>query len=479
VGPRFSNPLVDRIHAPSNVLPANGGLRLQLVWEGDLAQAFYLAVKSDAPGPFNVGTEDSITGDELADIHGQRVRRMPAKLAGPIAETLFRLRLSPVSSHWVISGEGVVSPEHAREELGWQPRFSSAEAARMLLVQRGRPILPGRSAHVFARKDVAEEALEGLNAALETWSQSVPGLRRVLDGPGDLSRMIERVEHVLLPHEDKQLHLEVQKAGDEEPTIVFSPGIGGYGRVYLPLLGKLCDAGFNTVAMDRPGHGLSEGRRGDCTIDQILDVVENTIRYARERFGGPVALVGSSLGGIISWYALTREPDVEAVVCHNLYHPAVFHERFARLKSRLLARLARVAPFAPVPIKQLANFEKLSSSPEILDYFRRELDGIWCWSITARSAASIFDYDPPVDWTRVKIPALALVGAEDEMVSAPYTREAFGAAHPPTAELRLLPGAGHLLFHDHLDEALGEVVDWLRAALRASENVPALAAEER
>ena len=108
----------------------------------------------------------------------------------------------------------------------------------------------------------------------------------------------------------------------EAATIVFSPGHRRHARFYLPLLGRLCDEGFNVVGIDRPGHGLSEGRRGDCTIDEILDVVEDSVRYARERFGGPVALLGSSLGGIISWYALTREPDVEAVVCHNIAHPA-------------------------------------------------------------------------------------------------------------------------------------------------------------
>jgi UDP-glucose 4-epimerase len=466
VGPNFLNPAVDRFCSPRTVIPAELGAGIQLLWEDDLARAFHLAAKTDAPGPFNVGTQDWLSAEELGDIHGQRVRKIPANVAAPLADVLYRLRLSPVSSHWVIAGEGVVAIDRIERALGWKPRFSSAEAARILLAQRGRQILPGRSNGVFGRKEAAEEALEESTARLRAWAESVPGLQRTLGGPEDVDRMVDRVEHVLAPHKDKQIHLEVQAAGDEDaPTVVFSPGIGGYARFYLPVLGKLCDAGFNVVGVDRPGHGLSEGRRGDCTIDEILDVLETAIRCARGRFGGPVALAGSSLGGIISWYALTREPDVDAVVCHNVAHPEVLHEPAMRFKVPALVRLARVAPLAGVPIKRIADFDAISFAPPILDLFRRELDRLWSWKITARSAASLFTYRPPLDWSRVQTPALVLVGAADEMVSARFTEEVVAASRPPNAEVRVLDGLGHLLMHDHLDETLPVLTEWLGNAL--------------
>jgi UDP-glucose 4-epimerase len=466
VGPRFSNPAIDRFCAPSTTVPTEtGAVGAQLLWEDDLAAAFYLAARRDASGPFNVGTEDWMSVDQIAELHGQRVRKLPVKLAAPIVEVLFRLHLSPVSADWVIAGEGIVSAKLIERELGWKARFSSAEAARMLLVQRGRPILPGKSERVFERADAAETALAPMTGHLRSWARTVPGLRDALDGPDEIDRMADRVEHVLLPYQDKQLHLEVHATGNGGPAIVFSPGIGGHARFYLPVLGRLCDEGFNVVGIDRPGHGLSEGRRGDCPIDQILDVVDESVRYARERFGGPVILAGSSLGGIISWYALTREPDVDAVVCHNVAHPALRHEPSARIKVPALLRLARIAPLAPVPIKRIADFEALSRSPEILDHFRRELDGIWCFNLTARSAASLFSYEAPVDWSAVDLPVLVLVGEGDDMVSAEFTEEVLTKGKPPRTELRTLPGMGHLLFHDHLAEVLPPVVGWLNEVL--------------
>jgi nucleoside-diphosphate-sugar epimerase len=473
VGPHLVNSAIDRFTASTQVLPGDStSMGVQLLWEDDLAQAFYLAAKNDAPGAFNVGTDDWFSVGDFADLHGQRLHRLSLRAAVPLAEIMFRLRLSPVSSHWVIAGEGIVSSEKIGKELGWKPRFSSAESARMLLIQNGRPILPGRSDGVFARKEVAEETLESMTATLRTWSRSIAGFGRAVDGPADVDRMADRVEHVLMPYKDRQLHLEVQTAGDGAPTIVFSPGIGGYARFYLPVLGKLCDEGFNVVGIDRPGHGLSEGRRGDCTIEQILDVVEDAARYARERFGGPVVLMGSSLGGIITWYSLTREPDVEAVVCHNVAHPSVYHEPAARPKAAALKRLRRIAPYAGIPIKQIANFEEVAQSPEVLDYFRSEPDRTWCWKISARSAASLFEYEPPVDWSQVSIPALVLVGGADDMVSAAFTERVVQASTPPNSEVRVMAGMGHMVFLEHLDEVLPQVIDWTRERLESYHAAP-------
>jgi UDP-glucose 4-epimerase len=478
LGPHFDNPVVRQLAMPFVALPGDSFAKVQLVWEDDLARAFWQAVKQDAPGPFNVATDDWMDIKEVGELHGQRQVRIPSRVAVPLVDALFRLHASPVSAHWVASGEVVVSIARARRELGWSPRFSSRDAALLHLIQRGRPIQPGRSRDAFARKELAEEALEPPTIRLSDWARSIPGLRGALEGPGEVEGMAARVEHVLFAYRGTQIHCEVHQAEDaaNAPTIVFSPGIGGYSRFYLPLLGKLCDDGFNVVGVDRPGHGLSEGRRGDCTVDQALDVIESAVALARRRFGGPVCLLGSSLGGILSWYALTREPDVEAVVCHNVAHPSVFHEPAARLKAPAVRRLAAVAPFTGIPIKLVADFSALAQSPELLEWAQREDDRIWAWRVSARSVASLYEYEPPLDWSRVQTPALVLVGEEDRMVSAEFTRRVLDISRPSRADLRILPRLGHMLFHDHLDECLPLVTSWLRTTLASTRTDPEQAA---
>lgn len=459
-GPHFDNPLIERLNTRSTTV-AQSPFVFQLLHEDDLADAFYRTIKEDHPGPFNVAPDDALDADDWAAIHGQRLHRLPLPVASVAAEALFRLHLSPLSADWVVASEVRADSTRLRVETGWQPRFTSREAAHVMLLQRGRPIL--RTHGELHRPEVAEAALAPVTEVVRGWCDEVPGMREATGGAEAFDAALERAEHVFLPFPTGDVHVEVHPADDPgAPAIVFSPGLGGHARFYSPALGALREAGFNVVGVDRPGHGLSQGRRGDAPIDMTLDVLEAVVRYARERFGAAVALAGSSLGGIVSWYALTREPDVAAVVCHNVSHPEIYHEPAMRLKVPALRALARVAPHAPIPIKRVANFDAVALEPRTLAYFAEEPDRVWCWKVTARTVASFFDFAVQRDWSAVETPALVLVGGADEMVTADFTRAVMERSMPPAAELRVLPGAGHLLFHDHLPLAVEQVAGFVR-----------------
>jgi pimeloyl-ACP methyl ester carboxylesterase len=223
--------------------------------------------------------------------------------------------------------------------------------------------------------------------------------------------------------------------------------------------------------VDRPGHGLSEGRRGDCPVERALDVLEEAVRWARSRYAGPVALGGSSLGGILAWYALTREPDVDGAFCHFVGHPAVYPDAAARLKLAPLRALARVAPSAPVPVKQVADFGAIAEDPEVRAYWADEVDGLYCFRNTARTVAGLFEFRPPVDWSRVEIPALVVVGAEDRMTTPEYVERVLERSAPPRTTYRKLTGAAHLLPIEALDTFADEIAQWARATLTAPSGV--------
>jgi fermentation-respiration switch protein FrsA (DUF1100 family) len=58
------------------------------------------------------------------------------------------------------------------------------------------------------------------------------------------------------------------------------------------------------------------------------------------------------------------------------------------------------------------------------------------------------------------------VGERDEMVTARFTEQVLAKARPPNVDLRVLPGLGHLLLHDHLADALPLITGWLGQVLR-------------
>jgi pimeloyl-ACP methyl ester carboxylesterase len=391
---------------------------------------------------------------EVASRHGQKLFEIPPKVAAPAAEVLFRLRLSPASADWVGSGEVHVDNSKLKEETGWQPRFNGREASMIHLFQRGRPLMmPTPELH---RPEVAEAALETATRAVRQWADV---------DPGELS-------HEWLPFRTGELHVEVHEADAADATIVFSPGIGGHARFYTPVLAALRRAGFNVVGVDRPGHGLSTGRRGDCPMPVALDALDEVIRWSRARFGLPVVLAGSSLGGITTWYALTREPDIACAVCHNINHPTLRIDRKAELTVPVVQRLAKLMPHAPVRIKDFADFDAVAADARILAYFESEEDRLWNWTLTMRTGASFFNFEPQLPWERVTTPTLVVVGEADEMVSPDFTRAAFERATPPRAELRVLPGMGHMLFHEQLDEMVDLVGGFVREHVSEAQEAP-------
>ena len=280
------------------------------------------------------------------------------------------------------------------------------------------------------------------------------------------------LSHEWLPFRNGELHVEVHEAYEADATIVFSPGIGGHARFYTPALAALRAAGFNVIGVDRPGHGLSTGRRGDAPMETAIDALETVVRWARERYELPVALAGSSLGGITSWYALTREPDIACAVCHNISHPTMRIDRRAELAAPVMKRLAKVMPHAPVRIKDFADFGAVAARPEIRRYFEEEQDRLWNWTLSMRTGASFFDFEPQLPWERVTTPTLVLVGDADEMVSVDYTRQALACATPPNAELRVLPGKGHMLYIEHTDELVELTAAYVREHTMAAQGAP-------
>jgi UDP-glucose 4-epimerase len=132
-GPFLPSPLVRSGLLP--FFPDVARLRFQAVHSLDVGEAYRLAVRSDARGPFNVAAEPVLDSRVLARELEARLVRVPARaLRGAVAVT-WRLHLQPTPPSWVDMALGVplLDVSRARRELGWEPRRTAVEAFRELL----------------------------------------------------------------------------------------------------------------------------------------------------------------------------------------------------------------------------------------------------------------------------------------------------------------------------------------------------------
>ncbi len=158
-GPLLPSPLV----APGRIpfVPDIPGLRFQAVHSRDVGEAYRLALVNDVRGSFNIAADPILDAETLSG--ALRAPRLPINrnFARAAAALSFRLHLQPSERGWLDLGLGVplMDTTRARNELSWEPRYSSTEALRELLSgmaagagARTPPLDPATSGPLRARE---------------------------------------------------------------------------------------------------------------------------------------------------------------------------------------------------------------------------------------------------------------------------------------------------------------------------------------
>lgn len=284
------------------------------------------------------------------------------------------------------------------------------------------------------------------------------------------------MDHAWVTSRHIPVHLAVYPAELPAPTVVFVHGLTGNAFFYSDMLGRtnflaaLADEGVNVVALDLQGHGLSEGRRGDVSFRDAMENIGEAVSYATGRFGGPVGLAGSSLGGVLAFYAALEDERVRAVACHNAADLRDVSPLAIRWRQRAgvalgdeLRALAERLPRLRVPARALISFHDVFEDPSKERVWRRAPRMVW--SYTLRSCVSLFQDpgDKPALEAMTK-PVLILAGEEDRIFPV-ATQEGLARRLGASAEVFVLPGAGHMLPLEHLSVTVPKLGEWLRKAL--------------
>lgn len=298
----------------------------------------------------------------------------------------------------------------------------------------------------------------GLTAAVRQMTLASPHLSALAGDPDQVDRLLDAIENVWLEAVGVPIHLDLHRAADPRAVIVFQPGSGAHARFYFLAAGLLARHGYHVLAIDRPGHGLSGGPRGDCTVEEAIAVADVAIAHARSRWSLPVVLMGSSLGGLLTVFGLLRGLTPDLAVAHNYLQPGKLVSM--RLRSRWIRR-RRTRPYR---LDELVHgLDELSDDPAIRDYLRRRDDPGAAWELSARSVASLFGFTatPPA----IAPASLVVTGTRDGAIPAWATRLFTRWSRLPSTEVQVVPDAGHLLFHDHLNTTLPIITGWLDSRL--------------
>ena len=264
-----------------------------------------------------------------------------------------------------------------------------------------------------------------------------------------------------------RLHLDVFAKGANSPTVVFIPGTSVYTKFYIEFMYKMYLQGFNVVGFDPRGHGQSSGPRGDYTINEIVDDALAVVKYARERFSGKVAVIGSSQGGIVAFYAAARDDSISAAVCHNLAD--------LNGKDNLILSQLR-PPLFMVPLaKFMANLYKNFSIPIFfyLDLTKEtsrngtdaatliKSNPITVKWITIRALGSLMYTKLAKPVEKITVPIMVVHAEKDTIFPQAYVENIFDKLTCRKKYL-LFKNTQHLVMTNNVDEVVPQINTWLR-----------------
>ena len=279
------------------------------------------------------------------------------------------------------------------------------------------------------------------------------------------------------------LDLNLMIEGEEgRPPVLLLHGIISSARTWDWLVPRIADE-HRVIRLDFRGHGESE-RAPDRY--QMADYVTDAIAACEQVAGGPVAVIGHSLGGATAAALAQRRPDlVRAALLEDapLADPAdrealrtdsgeenALAEAFKLMRQTIPAIQASgvsTADFAQTlsvaPSAAGATFGELllADGVETMAYGMLHVDATVLDRVVSGTMAPAFDPGAPIT---VPVTAVAADPASPDAVTQPSDLERLGATSP-SVETVTIAGAGHLI-HDQQDarEPFWQVVErFLRA----------------
>lgn len=217
----------------------------------------------------------------------------------------------------------------------------------------------------------------------------------------------------------------------ENPPLVLIHGAGGTRLYWPPEIRRL--PGFCVYAPDLPGHGKSELRDGQQSIDKYADILVEWLEAVHLR---RAVFVGHSMGGAVALSIALQYP--ERVIGLGLVssgarlrvNPTILNyaaDSTTYIKAADLLVSYSFSSNAPKRLVKLATSRMLETRQSVL--------------IGDFQACDRFDIMDKLGV--IKQPTLVVCGAEDQLTPLRYAQ--FLATSIPDANLVVIPGAGHMV----------------------------------
>lgn len=276
------------------------------------------------------------------------------------------------------------------------------------------------------------------------------------------------------------VHLDRLAAPSAPLKVLVLHGAGAYGRVMAPAAVIAAQHGFETLALDLPGYGLTRVPWSRFDYGLWVDCVTDLIEAELARDGRPIVLFGVSLGGLLAYQVAARSRKVVGLVATTLADPRepAVRRGFARtplLGQAGLSLLDALAPLTdglPLPMRFMSKMDRISNIPALSRIAERDPMGGGAW-VPARFLRTLMSTAPDLEPESFRVcPVLLVHPGEDRMTDLVLSRRFFDRLAAPK-RMVVLEGASHMPTEQPgIAQMEHAVVDFVRGLAPVSARAP-------
>jgi 3-oxoadipate enol-lactonase len=225
-------------------------------------------------------------------------------------------------------------------------------------------------------------------------------------------------------------------------------------RLWIPQLEGLSRSA-RVIAPDLRGHGESQAMPGTYTMDLLADdcaALLDSLKITQ-----PVVVCGLSMGGYVSFAFMRRYPERAAglILAATRALPDSPEGKEKRDQAVYLAREKGIKPVVESLLPKMFSPKNYKNRPELIEQVREIMRNTSLEGVTGDLMGMKERPDSSPSLSKIDKPVLILYGEDDQIVTMDDIENMRSGI--PGAQVRVLPGAGHLL---NLEDP-----DWFNAAV--------------
>lgn len=194
-------------------------------------------------------------------------------------------------------------------------------------------------------------------------------------------------KHIRPPQEEYwqwrcfNIHLDTMRNAQATVKIIVLHGAGGNGRV-IGLFGNFLNAhGYEYIAPDLPGYGMTiNQKKSNFEYSEWVDCISGLIDEELRKDSRPIVLFGLSMGGMLAYQAAAENKKVKGIIATTLADPRQQSVRDDLAKNLWQSRLG--VPILTIfkvlldsfslPVKWFCKMERITNDSQFSKVFAQD-----------------------------------------------------------------------------------------------------------